>query len=286
VDGLTAAPLSYDFGYTAVCELLQEDAAGNFIPQPASSTAPFPDGVRLGNPFLFVNAEEATGIQCDRAYEPGGNPAWVPVPPVMTPVYVGFGMEVVTAPEGGLVDYWWDSNLDSVDEPYSASVVLTFYDSAFAPMCTMSYEADGALEVNPGTWTSMSGGDIWRAWRVNLVDGDSQDCTEIDPAVFGTANLQNLFSGLSFGFGIGEMVDTLAPLQTAYGANWATYEPFLNSVYITLNGTDAYEWSYGGGVNLNDCLVLDDGLFLLPTDTVRAGLPSQLIGLPVFVVVL
>ena len=290
-DQTEAHVLDYGFVFEADCDRLPTDGAGNANQLGAVTAAPLPEGVRSTSDFLVYNAELVTGIQCDRAQVDAANPAWTPAVPPMPATYVTFAIDVVPAPEGGLSDFWLDSDGDGIEEEFSATVTVDVYDAGITQLCTMVFEADTATEIVPTSYTAIDAfgapsGPLWRAWSLTLTDGDSTDCRALDPATFGTNNLSDLLSGVPFGFGIGQMNDLAAAGPAAWGASWTTYEPLLYSVYLSFDGGNAVELAYGLFGDVNDCLVVDPALGVYPREYAQDGRVGNLVGIPYYLVTL
>ena len=275
-DQLPAESISYGFVAEAVCQELSLDADGLSINVPAQATVP--DGLRFTNPWFVVPFEDVTGIECLEADLTAADPTAVPLPFGMSPAFVAYDIQFAQDPTGGVRDFYLDADLDGIADAFNALAFIDVYDAGFGLLCTMIYDIDGAVEIDPTTWTAVDGtgapsGPITQAWEVSLADGISFDCGEVSPAVFGSTDLDDYLSSLNVGLGIGPSVELAALGPALWGADWAAVEPQLFSVYVTHDGVTALEASYASTYDTNDCSVADPALIpFLKEDVGTPGL--------------
>ncbi|HHO49300.1 MAG TPA: hypothetical protein ENK18_00115 [Deltaproteobacteria bacterium] len=285
-DQTEAFALGYGTVHDAACAQIPIEPGGTTRVLPAVSMAPLPYGLRSTTELFVYDLAYVTGIRCARAQVPAGNPDWVPAPEPMDPVYVGFGVDVVMAPEGGLADFWFDADRDGRAEAYSASVTISVYDASTEPICTLIYEADTATEIDPSTWTAIDitgapSGPIWRGWSLDLVHGDAIGCGTIDEVVWGTENIQELLSGTPFGFGIGELNDLADQGPSAF-ADWAAIEGTMFAVYLSFDGQQAVEANFGQLIDVDDCLVVEASQAVHPREIAASGRIGDLLAPPFY----
>ena len=286
-DRRSAVVLGYGTLSAAACDLVAANPTGGTQLLPAVRTTPLPPGLRSATEFLVYNLEQITGIRCGRASFRASNPTWVPQTQKMDPVYIGFGFDVVTAPEGGLADFWFDSDDDGFEEPYSSTVTVEVYDAQIRKLCTLVYDADTAEEIDPTIWTAIDAtgtpsGPIWRAWRLDLVDGDSRDCGTIDDFVWGSDNIQEVLSKIPFGFGIGALDELEAQGPGQFGPAWSEIEPTVFAGYLTFDGKTSVEANFGQMVDVDDCLVVDPHQTLHPKEYAAQGRVGDLLVPPFY----
>ncbi|MEQ1570451.1 MAG: hypothetical protein ABMA64_32760 [Myxococcota bacterium] len=271
-DGVDLEPLSYERATASVCETTTAAAAL----LPAAPSAPLADGIHAAAGFELVEVGAVTGTRCDRPVVDVSDPAWVPSPGLMEPVYLGASFDVVDAPEGGLVDRW---EPDGYGGLYGASAVVrvSLYDRDAFPLCTLTYDASAAVELDPAALLSGSG-QIWHAWALDLVNPSSADCRGLDPLLYGTTDPADLVAPIAFGFGVGEVVameDELVALFGSVPADWF-------ATYVTYDRVNAVEQGYGWSRDLDGCLVGDSFGPVNPIETVRRGWANNLYGFPLY----
>ena len=286
-DRSRAVVLGYGTVSHAACDLVSAEPSGATQLLPRVRSTALPHGLRSATEFLVYNLELVTGIRCGRASVKASNTAWVPATHRMDPVYVGFGFDVVTTPEGGLADFWFDSDGDGFEEAYSSTVTVHVYDAQVRKLCSLVYDADPAQEVDPATWsaidaTGAASGPIWRAWQLKLDNGDSEDCGTIDDYVWRTDSIQEVLSRIDFGFGIGALNELALQGPSQFGADWDAIEPTIFAGYLTFDGTTAVEASFGQLIDVDDCLVVDPKQALHPKIWAAEGRVGDVLAPPFY----
>jgi hypothetical protein len=151
-----------------------------------------------------------------------------------------FGMELFGVTEEG---WLYDTTIDGEDT--SAYVQFVWYDDLFNVICTTAYDASGAT---PSTWATDSGGIVWSGWEFSFGD-PLDDCPPLDPAALGVSTTDEFVQAFQWGLGVGSMTsafqDELQAAVEESGGDWATdWEPNVAGLYVTFDGTLAYELGY------------------------------------------
>ncbi|MBX2800989.1 MAG: hypothetical protein KTR31_25140 [Myxococcales bacterium] len=282
--------------HDTVCELVPMDGFGDTIAFTTVGAAPLPPGlVSVGdtnaNPtlveddFVRIYLPEITDIECPLAdldlvdidFE-------VDSKLVMAADLVAVDVQLVPMPDGEIRDFYWDSDGDGTAEAFSARVSFTFIEGATEDVtCVLDYEADIAEVLDSPGWNALdvnfgASGPIWRAWELELTDPSSKTgCGSLDVKLgWSESDPEVLAEGLTFGFGVGQMNDLSANLGPAlFPKDWVDIEPSTYALYITIDGTDAFEARFARFSDLDDCFELDPTSPELPgafASTRRVGL--------------
>jgi hypothetical protein len=275
-DRSTAEVFTYDFGFEQTCGTTVYDGPGDPRELPAAAAAPLADSVQSGNGYFITELSDVLGFECDAADLLMSDPAWAPVAPVIAPAFIGLYMEGASGTDLGLRDFWLDSDADGVDEAWSAQVIATLYDAAFTPLCTIQYDVDNAVPVDPSLYTAFglygTPSVLYRAWSVTLADGVS-DCTAVNPATFGTNDIQAHIASVPWTFGIGDMAD-MDDFLMPYAVDWASIEPTLYGFFASTDNVYAVEIGLGQAFDLDDCYVADPTFPAFDRSVPYAGWPA------------
>ncbi|MBA2320377.1 MAG: hypothetical protein H0V89_04405, partial [Deltaproteobacteria bacterium] len=262
LDRANADELGYTFGTEADCAVVDPAVT---LP---SLESPLPDDLLFGTTYFVYDFAGLSGVSgsCLPPVVDHYDPAWVPPAPVIAPVYynVSFtaGLEAGTGP---LIDF----NDGFAD--FSGVMAINLYDNLGTALCVVEYDASTSVRIDPATLTTPNGPNlIYAAWEVTAVDGVT-DCRQVQPGVFGSTDIRDLFDGLAWVVGVGPHDDLAASYAMygygVYGANE------LWTQYFSFDGINAYESALGLQVPWTVCPAADVyGALMDPTLGEQSGL--------------
>ena len=295
-DDATANFRGWGYNHDAFCSEVELDAAGERVPQNTVATAPLQDGLR-STTLRFVDPfSEITGIECDLADVTTGVTNWAPDAAAAT--YAGktalsmrIAIDAAVTPGGEITDYYWDSDDDGTPEEFGGTLEFQLFEDDPATgdavyQCSVFYDISDATPIDDPNNTLIiadingnQAGPLINAWEFTLGDDAESDCEKVPVPDFGTDNIVTYWSGQTMRYGIGFLGDLANQGPTVYGADWDLVQPQVHAEYFTLPyyPTDGvmFEISYGISQNVNDCMVLDPGLTLVPPSGI-AGTSSLL----------
>jgi len=208
-----------------------------------------------------------------------------PPGPDMNPAWVTMAFDGVMENDR-FYDYYNDSDGDGVPEVFTSAVFFDFYeDDPLNPgqvgqhLCQVVYDASTNL---PASYISQSGA-IYSAVELQLADGDS-DCNSLDVAVWNSIDVRDVIESplYQWGFGIGEVVDTLPILEAKYDPDWAIWQPLLVGGYISPDGVFAYEWNEVHVYPMSECATVQPDKTEIDAPTAGPVFNANYTGIPLF----
>ncbi|MEQ1569003.1 MAG: hypothetical protein ABMA64_25415 [Myxococcota bacterium] len=271
-----AEEVGFAFSSEAPCETVTDDGAGGTVLLGAPANGVLVRGFVEAESFYVQYVGDLFGVclftDVD-VVESGPPPA-----PVVRPEFISFGF-IGVVDDQGWHDWQWDQDADGLPEVSPAVFTASYFDAGFNELCSVAWNIDDAVEVDPAGWTSAAGV-IWRGWEVTLEAGDATwsygvACNRIPAAVYGTQDARDLIEGTVMKFGFGEDVNVGPALEGAVGAaDYATYyEPYVTAAYIEVPGFGVWDTAIGFGYELLDCVELDPALVSTPA-VVAAPVPN------------
>ena len=186
--------------------------------------------------------------------------AGAPVGPDMNPAWVTMGFDGVID-NGLFFDYYNDTNGDNVPEVFTSAVFFDFYEAdplipgqVGSHLCQVVYDASNSQSTNH---ISQSGV-IYDGFDVQLASGES-DCASLDINIWNSVDVRDVLESnqYNWGFGVGEVMDTLPNLQAKYAPDWAIWEPLISGGYVSFDGVFAYEWDEVHVFPMSDCATVE-----------------------------
>jgi len=226
------------------------------------------------------------GTECT-AYPDGQliGAAGSPPGPDMNPAWLTMAFDGVIENDR-FYDYYNDSDGDGVPEVFTSAVFFDFYeDDPVNPgqigqhLCQVVYDASNNLPTN---FISQSGA-IYSSFDLQLADGES-DCNSIDVNIWNTIDVRDVLESPQYqwGFGIGEVMDTLPILEAKYDPDWAIWQPLLVGGYISIDGVFAYEWDEVHVYPMSDCATVQPDKTEIDAPTAGPVFNADYTGIPLF----
>jgi hypothetical protein len=183
-------------------------------------------------------------------------------------------------------DYYNDADGDGVPETFTSAVFFDFYEDdpvnpgqVGAHLCQVIYDGSNNLATS---FISQSGA-IYNAFELQLADGES-DCNSLDLAVWNSIDIRDAIESpmYQWGFGIGEVQDTLPLLEAKYDPDWAIWQPLIAGGYISPDGVFAYEWNEVHVYPLSDCATVEPDKTEIDAPTAGPVFSANYTGIPLY----
>jgi hypothetical protein len=279
-NGVDADELGWVQAHVDLCDVY--DDASPLLEKPTA--APVPPSGLLADTYFYDDWRALAGVQplpgtCVYGFVDTHDPAWAPVAPLIQPAFFAVALNGTRAATGDLHDVLWDSDANGTAELYYSGVTFYMYDAAFNYLCEVDFDENDLVPIGVPAWTT-TGGVLYDGWEQTLRDGTS-DCTMIDAATYGTDNITDVFESVPIGFAIGEMYDLETELVAQYGqmAYNQMYAPYVNALYMSLDGVNAYEYSYGSNYRMADCSNVQPGPWVEAPAATAGNVPEGLLAL-------
>ena len=280
-DEISSVPYNYGFIYESGCDQVTIDAGNALVSYDRVAAAPLtPDSLHVSQSFSPIPFETVTGIECDGASLDISSTDYTAGAAINSNLaFIQFHIQGGIAPDGEFVDYWDDTDEDGTLDARSASVIANFTDGAGAVLCSITFDASGAVPIDVSTLspTSVDGvtsaGPLTHAYELDLVDGDG-DCDSLDTIVgWTTSDPEALLANTPFVFAFGEMDATLINEGAIFVPNWAGVEDQVVAGYISTDGgTDLRAVTYYLYRDTDNCVeITSDGGILDATQVYDGG---------------
>jgi hypothetical protein len=238
-DRLAAYPITASQSFAATCE--QVEFTNGLLPP--AELLPLAEGDLVTSLVPYLVASQYALGECGAPVVVVADPTYVPPAPI-DPTITSFAVyaDLVSTPDRRVTDFRADADSDGILEDYSSLVQFILLDGALAEVCSITYDLSDAVEIDPGLLTAPV--PLGRAWQFQPADGES-DCSRVDPTVFGTVDIDDVFSA-------NPVILAVGPADTI-----TTTDPNEYALYLSFGSATVVEASLVRAIDLDGCYVWD-----------------------------